>query len=502
MPTNDNVVTVIANPTITLVPIGTPSGGGEGGAVDSVAGRTGIVVLTKSDVGLSNVDNTSDDNKPVSTAQATSIASAITTASNNSTPVAHATNTSNPHSVTKTQVGLSNVDNTSDVNKPVSTAQTTAINAAITAQNLAATYAPIAKGVTNGDSHNHLGGDGAQIAYSSLSGTPTLGGAASLNVGTTAGTVAAGDDARFSGGGGGGETVASIGALIAGAVAKAVPVSADSFGISDSADGGELKELTFGNMLEAIYKAGVPRRLWFGGQTFLVPPGDGGSNGLYVTGVGTGAFTLHATIPEGFMPPHLWIYLPANVGASGNPEGWHYATMWSVTAGIIYADRYDSTSGVMPVYPSSPTPLVCTVAERITSTNVEVQAFQVPFNAVEMMGKNGTINSRFYMGGSALAGNKSVYLRAGTNELFKYSVTTSPVVEAQMMIAAQGATDKQVCTRNSTSVPGAATTTVYAGVFKNIDLTAETTLSMSIKTSTSVDSCWFMCKELFSVFGD
>ena len=28
--------------------------------------------------------------------------------------------------------------------------------------------------VTNGDSHDHLGGDGAQIAYSSLSGTPAL----------------------------------------------------------------------------------------------------------------------------------------------------------------------------------------------------------------------------------------------------------------------------------------------------------------------------------------
>lgn len=35
-------------------------------------------------------------------------------------------------------------------------------------------YAPIAKGVTNGDSHDHLGGDGATIAYSSLSGTPTV----------------------------------------------------------------------------------------------------------------------------------------------------------------------------------------------------------------------------------------------------------------------------------------------------------------------------------------
>jgi len=38
------------------------------GAVDSVAGRTGAVVLTKSDVGLSNVDNTADADKNVLTA--------------------------------------------------------------------------------------------------------------------------------------------------------------------------------------------------------------------------------------------------------------------------------------------------------------------------------------------------------------------------------------------------------------------------------------------------
>jgi hypothetical protein len=35
-------------------------------------------------------------------------------------------------------------------------------------------FAPAAQGVTNGNSHNHDGGDGAQIAYSSLSGLPTL----------------------------------------------------------------------------------------------------------------------------------------------------------------------------------------------------------------------------------------------------------------------------------------------------------------------------------------
>ena len=97
---------------------------------------TGIV---KGDVGLGNVDNTSDANKPVSTAQATadgvvlsSAASDATSKANAaqaaSTPIAHASNTSNPHSVTKAQVGLGSVDNTADTAKPVSTAQQTALN--------------------------------------------------------------------------------------------------------------------------------------------------------------------------------------------------------------------------------------------------------------------------------------------------------------------------------------------------------------------------------------
>ena len=43
---------------------------------------------------------------------------------------AHTADTANPHSVTKAQVGLGNADNTSDVNKPVSTAQASAIGTA------------------------------------------------------------------------------------------------------------------------------------------------------------------------------------------------------------------------------------------------------------------------------------------------------------------------------------------------------------------------------------
>ena len=78
--------------------------------------------VTKSDVGLGNVNNTSDVNKPVSTAQATAIGVVQTNLDD------HEADTSNPHSVTKAQVGLSNVDNTSDLSKPVSTATQAALN--------------------------------------------------------------------------------------------------------------------------------------------------------------------------------------------------------------------------------------------------------------------------------------------------------------------------------------------------------------------------------------
>jgi hypothetical protein len=48
--------------------------------------------------------------------------------------------------------------------------KTLAETVAILRTSLDSIFAPIAKGVTNGDSHDHSGGDGAQIAYSTLSG--------------------------------------------------------------------------------------------------------------------------------------------------------------------------------------------------------------------------------------------------------------------------------------------------------------------------------------------
>lgn len=56
-----------------------------GGAIDSVNGQTGVVVLTKSDIGLANVDNTSDINKPISSATQTALNNKIDLNGQNST---------------------------------------------------------------------------------------------------------------------------------------------------------------------------------------------------------------------------------------------------------------------------------------------------------------------------------------------------------------------------------------------------------------------------------
>lgn len=80
------------------------------GAVDSVAGKTGVVSLVKADVGLNNVDNTSDVNKPVSTATTAAIGAAQAA----STPIAHVGSGGAEHAVATTSVAgfMSGADKT------------------------------------------------------------------------------------------------------------------------------------------------------------------------------------------------------------------------------------------------------------------------------------------------------------------------------------------------------------------------------------------------------
>jgi hypothetical protein len=81
-------VTLVTDPVTKSVTINSIADSGSG-AVSSVNGQTGAVTLTKTDVGLSNVDNTSDANKPISTATSTALSNkANINLSNLSSPVA------------------------------------------------------------------------------------------------------------------------------------------------------------------------------------------------------------------------------------------------------------------------------------------------------------------------------------------------------------------------------------------------------------------------------
>jgi len=69
----DVAIVTPANAQVLTYNSGTSKWQNTAAAVSSVAGRTGAVVLTSTDVGLANANNTSDANKPVSTATQTAL---------------------------------------------------------------------------------------------------------------------------------------------------------------------------------------------------------------------------------------------------------------------------------------------------------------------------------------------------------------------------------------------------------------------------------------------
>lgn len=119
--------------------------------------RTGNVSITKANIGLGNVNNTSDANKPISTATQTALDGKVdketgkSLTSNDFTDAllaklngiesgaqvntvtgvkgnSESTYRTGNINITKANIGLGNVDNTSDANKPISTATQTALD--------------------------------------------------------------------------------------------------------------------------------------------------------------------------------------------------------------------------------------------------------------------------------------------------------------------------------------------------------------------------------------
>lgn len=166
--------------------------------VDHVLNKNNPHYVSKSQVGLGNVDNTSDANKPISDATRDALNSKADLVNGKvpeeqlppitaglelgtghedafygdlgQTAYEHSQlRSGNPHNVTKSDVELGNVDNTSDLNKPISNATQEALNfkadlvdGKVPAEQLPPTTAGLELGVTHEDAYY---GDLGQIAY-------------------------------------------------------------------------------------------------------------------------------------------------------------------------------------------------------------------------------------------------------------------------------------------------------------------------------------------------
>lgn len=128
-----------------------------GTTADYLRGDKTFQTLDKAAVGLANVDNTSDADKPISTATASALAGKEPTISAATTgDYYRGDKTFQP--LDKAAVGLGNVDNTSDADKPISTATQAALDLKADDADLA-NYVPTSeKGANNGVATLDAGG--------------------------------------------------------------------------------------------------------------------------------------------------------------------------------------------------------------------------------------------------------------------------------------------------------------------------------------------------------
>ena len=236
------------------------------------------------------------------------------------------------------------------------------------------------------------------------------------------------------------------------------------------------------NMGNPLWKCGVP---------FILFAGDGGSNGLIFNGTGSGAFTLSSAVMANFIPPKFYAYLPADQAYSGSAAGWYYGTMSTVTAGVLYANTYDPTTGVPPAVPTSLTALPVTKLTRLTQTTNEITALQVQ---VSPIGDAGLITETIKAVGTATAGTKTFQCRIGSASVYSFSWTaTSVVIEGMFSVQNSGSETEQIVTRGGSFIGQTGITTLGGNEFKSVDLSSPFLFknTMQIAANTESFALWF-----------
>ena len=238
-------------------------------------------------------------------------------------------------------------------------------------------------------------------------------------------------------------------------------------------------------MGDPLFKCGMP---------FILFAGDGGANGLIFSGSGSGAFSLSAQVMANFIPPRFYAYLPADQAYSGSAAGWYYGTMSTTTAGVLYADVYDPTTGVVPTIPPSPTTLPVTKLTRLTQTTSEVTALQV---SVSPIGKNGLITETIKAVGTPTAGTKTFQFRIGATSMYLYGwAANNVVIDGMFSIQNSGSETEQIVTRSGTFIGNTGFTALAGNEFKTVDLTSTFLLKNTMQIAANTESFAIWAKSI------
>ena len=230
------------------------------------------------------------------------------------------------------------------------------------------------------------------------------------------------------------------------------------------------------------------------GMPFILFAGDGGANGLIFSGSGSGAFSLSAQVMANFIPPRFYAYLPADQAYSGSAAGWYYGTMSTTTAGVLYADVYDPTTGVVPTVPPSPTTLPVTKLTRLTQTTSEVTALQL---SVSPIGVNGLITETVKAVGTATAGTKTFQCRIGATSMYSFGWTSSSVViEGMFSIQNAGSENEQVVSRGGSLIGQTGITSLGGNEFKAVDLSSTFVLKNTVQIAANTESFAIWAKSI------
>ena len=240
-----------------------------------------------------------------------------------STMDAHVANTSNPHGVTKAQVGLGNVDNTSDANKPISTATQTALDGKVD-ENVAITGATKTKVTYDAKGLVTAGADATTADIADSTNKRYVTDAQQTVLGSTSGTNT------------GDETAQRIGDLVNGATEKTTPVDADMVGLMDSAASNILKKLSWAN-IKATLKTYFDT-LYFGRNTSTLS-GDFTTNSATYTDITGLTVTLDAN--SKYM---VWITTPYSSPATATGVGVSMTVTGSPTLRNVTRTQWTNTT--------------------------------------------------------------------------------------------------------------------------------------------------------------